>query len=90
MNVDPRDSEIIDTLATIEHERWAHWQRYLHSTAIAQPDGSLLLPADLVKRWERQIATTFDQLSSDEKNSDREQVMRYFPLVRDWFERKGR
>jgi hypothetical protein len=32
------------------------WQRYVHRKTVRQPDGSLVLPADLDARWERQIA----------------------------------
>jgi len=36
---------LIDDLAAIEHERWAHWQRYMHDKGNRHPDGSLVLPA---------------------------------------------
>jgi hypothetical protein len=71
----------IDTLADIEHERWAHWQKYMHEKGERQPDGSLLIPADLVAQWDRQIATPFAELSQDEKDSDRDQVQKYLPTV---------
>ena len=73
----------IDELAAVEHERWAHWQRYIHDKGERQPDGSLVLPRDLVERWEAQITTPFADLSEAEKGSDREQVRRYLPLVSD-------
>jgi hypothetical protein len=72
---------IVDELASIEHERWSHWQRYVHSKGQRQADGSLVIPADLVRRWERQIDTPFAALSETEKESDREQVRKYLPLV---------
>lgn len=74
-------AELIEALANIEHERWAHWQRYLHSSATARADGSLQLPAGLVARWERQIATKYSNLSDREKESDREQVRKYLAIV---------
>jgi hypothetical protein len=73
--------ELIEPLAAIEHERWSHWQRYLHSKAIRQPDGSLLLPAELVAQWEKQIATNYSELDDRKKESDREQVRKYIPLI---------
>lgn len=73
----------IDTLADIEHERWAHWQKYMHDKGVRQPDGSLLIPAKLVSQWDRQIETPFSALSDDEKDSDREQVRKYLPAVVD-------
>jgi hypothetical protein len=72
---------LIDDLAAIEHERWAHWQRYMHDKGNRRPDGSLVLPADLVRRWETQIATGYADLSESEKSSDREQVRRYLTLI---------
>jgi len=74
-------NELMEELASIEHERWSHWQSYMHSKAVRQPDGSLLLPADLVEKWERQIATDYANLSEKEKESDREQVRKYLPSI---------
>ena len=72
---------LTEQLAAIEHERWSHWQRYLHNKGVHQLDGSLLLPADLVARWEQQIETKYVDLSEVEKESDREQVRKYLPLI---------
>ncbi len=72
---------LIDELAAIEHERWSHWQRYMHSKGVRQADGSLVLPAELVERWERQAATDYDALPDKEQESDREQVNRYLPII---------
>jgi hypothetical protein len=75
-------NELIEALASIEHERWSHWQRYLHSKCIPQGDtGDLLIPAELVKKWERQIDTSYSELTEAEKESDREQVRKYLPLI---------
>jgi hypothetical protein len=80
-----RIDEILDSLlerlAAVEHERWSHWQHYLHSKCIRQPDGSLLLPAEFVERWEEQIARKYAELNEKEKESDREQVRKYLPLI---------
>lgn len=72
---------LIEDLAALEHERWSHWQRYMHSKGQRQPDGSLILSAELVARWERQISIGYADLDEDEKESDREQVRRYLPLI---------
>lgn len=76
-------SEAMEKLASIEHDRWAHWQRYLHGKGTKQADGSLNLPAHLVTQWERQCNTSYDDLSDLEKESDRAQVRKYLPVVVD-------
>lgn len=72
---------LIEDLAAIEHDRWSHWQRFMHSKGKRLPDGSLVLPAELVGRWDTQIATAYADLSETEKEGDREQVRRYLPLI---------
>lgn len=78
---DLRNVELIDLLANIEHQRWAHWQNYLHSQCEAQDDGALLIPAHLAKRWKRQIKTPYSDLTLPEQKSDIEQVMKYIPTI---------
>ncbi len=77
----------LELLANAEHERWSHWQRYLHSKCERGADGSLVLPAALADHWERQFSMPYDELSEDEKESDREQVRRYLPIIVDCFSR---
>lgn len=81
IDIDRRLEEHIDVLADIEHERWSHWQRYLHGKGTREADGSITLPAELVAQWEHQIATPFSGLSEKEKESDRDQVRKYLPAV---------
>ncbi len=79
--MDLADVALLEELASIEHERWSHWQRYMHKKATRNPDGSLTLPAALVAHWERLIATPYTQLTEVERESDREQVRRYLPMI---------
>jgi hypothetical protein len=72
---------LMERLAAVEHERWSHWQRYMHGKAVKQPDGSLLIPADFVKQWERQLSTPYSELTEKEKESDHEQVRKYLPIL---------
>lgn len=72
---------LLEELAAVEHERWAHWQQYLYSKCVPQSDGSLLIPADLVARWQTLIERKYIELSEAEKESDREQVRKYLPLI---------
>lgn len=79
--IEKRLYSVLEELAAIEHQRWAHWQRHLHEKGTKMVDGSLVLPPDLIMRWERQIETMYDLLSEKEKDSDREQVIKIFPLL---------
>lgn len=74
-------NDLVETFAAKEPEGWSHWQRYVHEQSLRQSDGSLLIPAELVDRWEAQFNTHCDHLSEQEKDSDREQVHKYLPLL---------
>lgn len=80
--IDATLDAMLEQLASVEHERWAHWQRYMHGQGTLCADGSLLLPKELVQRWETQMATDYVNLSDQEKDSDREQVRRYLDLIK--------
>lgn len=78
------DNELYEALAAIEHARWAGWQRYVHDVVgIRQPDGSIVIPADVVAHWDRQMNTAYADLSESEKQSDRQEVNRYWHLIAD-------
>lgn len=77
-------ADLLECLAAVEHERWAHWQRYLHGLGERNADGSLTLPAEAVTRWDRQIETPYAELSEREKESDKAEVLRYWPLIAQW------
>lgn len=83
------EAELIEALAAVEHARWSHWQKYLHSQCERLPDGSLVIPSDLVSRWERQIALSYDQLTDSEKESDRDEVKKALPLIRQFIAQRS-
>ena len=75
---------IYEKLADIEHERWGDWQEYMHSKGTPTYNGVLFAKED-IEHWERQIRTPYAKLSEKEKDSDREQVDRYWPLLEETF-----
>lgn len=85
-NDDQWIDELREQLAAIEHERWADWQKYMHSLCNKlgdfDTDYALVIPSKSVAHWERQIKTPYSQLSDKEKASDMEQVDRYWPLIK--------
>lgn len=74
-------SDLFEQLAAIEHERWASWQKYLHSLCIKDSLGNLTMSANRVQHWERQIETSYTDLSEREKEMDRDQVRKYWHLI---------
>jgi hypothetical protein len=72
---------LMEELAAVEHVRWSAWQAHVHASAERRPDGSLVIPAAAVARWERQIAAPYAALDESEKESDRRQVRRYLPVI---------
>jgi len=72
-------SELFEKLADIEHKRWSDWQAWCHKILRENcPSGELEI---VLERWDKQIATDYKNLTEKEKDSDREQVMRYWGLI---------
>jgi hypothetical protein len=82
----------VEAGANIEHDRWARWQKYLHSRGIVdnQGEGYLCIPMGLIKRWERQIDTPYSELSEPEKESDRKESRNYLPFIENLLEQEKR
>ena len=85
-----RDKQkIIEEFASMEHDRWAKWQSYVHKNLYNIQENEperwkelknphlKILPTELYERWERQIHTPYSELSDQEKESDRKQVYPY-------------
>ncbi len=82
-HLDVLDSpELTETLASIEHERWSHWQRYMHGKCTPNDDGSLTIPRELAQHWAQQMSMPYEALPEDQRASDREQVERYLPAIK--------
>ncbi len=75
------EQELIEQLADKEHASWARWMEYLFSKCEHMPDGSEVIPADLVIRWKQQTDTPYGKLSEREKQSDRAEVALILPII---------
>lgn len=64
-------TEVLERLAALEHEQWAHWTDYF--LAHSSPEN--------VKRWARQAATPYDELSEAEKEADRKWARRVLVVL---------
>lgn len=74
------DQQVIEKLAEIEHERWSDWQKWCHKILRENVFGVDSLEK-VLERWDKQIATPYPELSEAEKQSDRDQVERYLPII---------
>lgn len=82
-----RIKQMLEFFASIEHNRWSNWQKYMHSKIMPTAHDSLMeIGAEWVNRWNRQINTTYDELSEAEKESDREQVYPYIEAMKEYAE----
>ncbi len=85
----------IEKLADVQHEIWSHWMKYLFSKCRPQKltsinhitkqeeqfeTGNYLIPKELVGRWIDQMHRDYSELSEKEKESDREQVRKFFDV----------
>jgi len=83
MNKSP---DLREQLSNLSHEIWSHWMRYMFSRC--QPneeEGTLTIPAWAVQRWGRQLDTPYNELTEEEKNSDREQADKITKLLGEYF-----
>ena len=95
-NTEKRLEEFVEKGANIEHDRWARWQKYLHSlctphtinslnTVTKQYEdletGGLVISEARVRHWERQISLPYDELTETEKEYDRAETRNYLPLL---------
>lgn len=80
-------SALIEQLAEKEHAGWSHWMEYLFSVCIREPGGALVIPAEFVERWQRQLQTPYPLLTENEKQSDRNEVAHILPLIDEYAHR---
>lgn len=82
MGKDLIEEKFVEDGASLEHERWARWQKYMFSKGTVDSDGIFHLPKEFVDRWFRKIDTPYSELSESEKESDRKETRNYLPLIR--------
>lgn len=77
----PERVKMRTALAAIQHAIWSHWMRYMFSCGTFNADGSWIMPAEKVERWQRQMNTDFDDLTEKEKISDFDQATKVMNVV---------
>jgi len=64
-------NKLIEKLAELEHEQWAHWTKYMLDN----------LSDENIVRWKQQIETPYEELSEKEKESDRKWACKVLKIM---------
>ena len=68
--------ELIEWVSEIVHNQWANWAEYILDN----------MTEENIKRWRRQIETSYEDLSEEEKDSDRYFAKKYVHLMYVWLD----
>ena len=71
-----------EKLAEYAHSSWSGWMKHMWKCS-KKVDGCLVVPANLVALWERQMTTSYKQLPESEKQSDLVEADRILKIVRE-------
>ena len=69
---------ITEKIADKTHEVWCNWMKYLFEKCEMNEDGTATIPEWAVVRWTRQMNTPYEDLTEDEKQSDRDVFQEYY------------
>ena len=70
-----------EELAKYAHEAWSGWMDHLFRHSYHVNDGTYRIPKWAVDRWKRQARTHYENLSDDEKESDRIEADRILKIM---------
>lgn len=73
--------DAVEKLASIAHEAWSGWMRYLIDRCAICPDGGRNISPTMVDRYLKQMDTLYKDLSESEKKSDRKEAIKYLQAL---------
>ena len=76
--------EPIEQLAWYAHDMWSRWMKHMFKQCRRLPGGGILIPPNLVKRWERQMYTDYNELPESEKETDVGEALRIMEIIREF------
>lgn len=68
---------MLEEIAELAHISWSGWMEYLFEKSKKNNDGTVTIPKWAVARWERQMNTDYEDLTEQEKESDRTEAKIY-------------
>ena len=69
-----------ERLASLAHEQWSGWMKYLFSKCVAEEFG-LLIPDSWVRHWKDQVDTKYNDLPEHSKESDRKEARAILKII---------
>jgi hypothetical protein len=72
--MEPVNKETLNVFADVQHEIWASWMKFLFTQGWDQADGTFKIKSEKVRRWKRQMETSFADLTEEERETDRHVV----------------
>lgn len=69
-----------EELASYAHNAWSGWMQWMLSCSPSS-EGELTVPKKLVERWTRQMKTSYEDLSEEEKESDRVEADKILTII---------
>ena len=76
--------ELREVVATLAHDQWSGWMKYLFSKCELNEKGEAIIPEWAVKRWKSQMNMSYLNLSTPEKESDRAEADKFLAVFNDW------
>lgn len=92
------EAELLELLSAVAHRQWAHWTRYMLQVLAPNleyahgndndpeywEDPDIQKANEAIRRWKKQIATDYVDLTDEEKASDREWGALYLNVIDDF------
>ncbi len=72
-----------EELAEYAHNQWIGWMEYLFKKSIDNQNGTVTIPKWAVDRWKTQCKTNYQDLSEQEKDSDRSEAIEMLTIIKE-------
>ena len=80
MNI-KNEKELLEKLADLEHDRWSRWEVY-RERRLESLSGSVNKMVEQEQNWKRKRELRYDQLTEQEKESDRAEARHTLILLK--------
>ena len=70
-----------EELAAYAHKAWTGWMLYMFGKCKHKRNGTMVMPEWAVSRWACQEATSYADLSEEEKRSDRDEAEKMWDIM---------